>query len=150
MKMLAHTLPTVQSETAPEFFARLDHQQATERSRIEATYPLLVETRVATVPKSDKALLTAVATFLEGLGLEPGFRSGALSFEFLGRSCELRLTDLDAVADAMATRWDDECPESLATAHADTLRALAEAWDSQVEEIESGLARRLAELGEEN
>ncbi len=135
MQMLSHTAPVVHPETRPEFFARLAHQDAAEHARIEATYPLLVETRVADVPRSEKALLDAVAAFLEGL--------------FLGRNCELRLTDLDAVADAMATRWDDECPESLATAHGDMLRELAEAWEIQSEEIESRLARRLAELGDD-
>ncbi len=153
MKMLCFSPPEVQSETPAEFFARLARQDADDRTRLERTYPLLIETTVATVPRSENALLTAVAAFLEGLGLEPGFCAGALIMDFLGRSCELRLTDLDAVSQAMATPWDDAEDRDLeaqARVHSDMeFRALCAAWDTQFDEVESRLDRRLAELGKD-
>ncbi len=151
MLSLSAPPPAVQPETRAEVLARLARQDAAELARLERTYPLLIETRVMTVPKSDKALLDAVAAFLEGLGLEPGFRSEALVMDFLGRSVELRLTDLDAVAQSMATPWDDAADmEAQVQAHTDTqFRALCAAWDAQSDEIWSRLDRRLAELKEE-
>ncbi len=135
MLMLPAPTTVVQSESRAEVLGRLAHEDASELARLERTYPLLIETRVATVPKSEKALLTAVAAFLEGLGLEPGWQSGALVMDFLGRFCELRLYVQDEA--------DDPDLE---------LRAISAAWDGLFDGMDSAsrLDRRLAELGKES
>ncbi len=106
---------------------------------------LKVEMQLADTPRDANAFLGAVAAFAGQLGLEPEFRAGALAFLFLGRNCELRLTDLDAVADAMATRWDPEDERDM------ELRAAAATWDAQFDPMESArLDRRLVNLEDES
>ncbi len=91
-------LKSMVSETYSEFVARCSAQDISEKARLAASYPCLVETRIPSLPTTLDSLRDALEAFVASLGMPYEVDAGDILVYGRTQTVRIDLTDVNAVA----------------------------------------------------